>query len=183
MLPSRAVPEAAVALQERRGAGSARRRPSLRSRANRQRPDLRYCRSLRSSGQSGHFPARSNFADRCSVNAAHRAHSLTSVAKNSWSQGAAMASDTPPACRRATDLRPAHPSLAPARSTLLRQPAMRASSIVASTTSSTAPVEAKNRLLPVRRRESSNGSSRGTFSRRSPAPSARRVRPGSSLRY
>ena len=49
----------------------------------------------------------------------------------------------------------------------------------ARTTSSTAPVDAKNRLLPVKRLESSNGNSRRTFSRRSPAPSAHRARRGS----
>ena len=59
---------------------------------------------------------------------------------------------------------------APARSTRARQAAIRSSSAGTARSSSTAPGDAKNRLPPVRRRESSNGSAGGTLSRRSPAP-------------
>jgi len=45
-------------------------------------------------------------------------------------------------------------------------------------TSSTAPLDAKNRLLPVRRLESWKGNSIGTFSQRSLVPTAHRARRG-----
>src|SRR6516162_6643238 len=98
--------------------------------------------------------------------AAHSAHSLTSVAVKSASIGAASASEAPPACTRAARARCAaaavsarsHPRCARARAARTRQASSRASFTAMPVVSSCAPVPAKNRLAPVRRREASKGS-------------------------
>ncbi len=92
---------------------------------------------------------------------AHHAHSLSSVPVNSWSIGAAIASDTPRECGRATawGKSPAsggQHSAARPRATRACQSASSAAS--ASMTSSTAPVVPKKRLGPVSRRDPSKGS-------------------------
>ncbi len=110
---------------------------------------------------------------------AHQAHSFTSVARKSRSQGAAMAREAPEACVRATTPGICQPNRCRALSTRLRHALSNSSSIATPNASSTAPVEVKNRLLPVRRRESSKGNAGVTFSLRSPVPDVRHARRGS----
>ena len=85
---------------------------------------------------------------------------------------------------RAARRRPARSSRAGARPRDARAPAARAAPHRARGPRSRAraPARAKNRLAPVRRREASNGSAAGAFSRRPPERTAHRARRGSAPR-
>ena len=141
--------------------------------------------SLAALGPASSAAARraSRSPDQCcgssACSALHSAHSFSSVAVNSWSNGAAIASDAPRACLRTTHAASmGQPSRARPRATRARQSSNSAGSRAIPASSSTAPGPGKNRLLPVRRRESSNGNDSWMVSLRSPARSAHRARRG-----
>src|SRR6516165_7030470 len=152
-------PRAAAASRSARSLGCASREARRSKRASAARSSSTGGMKLATSPASSSASAASSASSPCqraassAAKAAHSAHSLTSVAVKSASIGAASASCATPAVSARS-----HPRCARARAARTRQASSRVSFTAMPVVSSCAPVPAKNRLAPVRRREASNGS-------------------------